>query len=81
MIKYEEIQIRQKKSVSVICDVCKKEFSCDKDIMELEEFHHIRFRGGYASVFADDVPYKVDICQHCFKKLLGEYITVDEDAI
>lgn len=79
MIKYEEIQIKHKKSVSVTCDVCKKEFFYDKDAMETEEFHYIRFRGGYGSVFADGISYKIDVCQHCLKKLLGEYMVEDEE--
>jgi len=58
----------------LICDVCKKEYNPEKDILETQEFNHINFQGGYDSVFGDGSTVELDICQHCLKKLLGEYI-------
>lgn len=73
MIKYKDESKTVKIGTSVICDVCKKEYSYDKDFLETQEFHYVRFTGGYESVFGDDVIIECDICQHCLKKLIGEY--------
>ncbi len=80
MIKCRTEMIEQKIPESITCDVCKKEYNCKKgergndDIMEVQEFNHIRFQGGFNSIFRDGVVMKIDICQHCLKKLLGEYM-------
>jgi len=58
---------------SVVCDVCQKEYDAD-DFVEMQEFHHIDFVGGYGSVFEDMSRYNCDICQHCLKEKLGPYI-------
>ena len=83
MINYEIETVTEEKQVpkSITCDVCKKIFSYKDDWMEIQEFHHIRFRGGYGSIFGDDVCMKSDICQHCLEKILGEYIEVDEERM
>ena len=57
---------------TVICNVCKRE---DDDPMELQEYLAIDFVGGYNSVFGDMNVYTADICQRCFKELLGSYLT------
>ena len=54
-----------------ICDICKKEFT---DVMDLQEFIHIRFCAGYKSVFDDGDVYECDICNTCLKEKLGEHI-------
>ena len=78
MIECKTEKIDTKVPVSVTCDVCKKTYDCKKDEMEVQEFHYIRFTGGYSSVFGDGVTMQADICQHCLNKKLGEYLTVDE---
>lgn len=79
MITYKTQTIERKIQDSITCDVCKKTYRDETkdDWIETQEFHHIRFVGGFGSVFGDSVPMKADICQHCLKKLLGEYITED----
>lgn len=83
MIKYRIEKVEQKIPESITCDVCKKEYNCKKgergndDIMEVQEFNHISFQGGFNSVFGDGVGMKIDICQHCFKDLLGKYLVED----
>jgi len=57
------------------CSVCKKEYT---DIMELQEFSTIEFEGGYASVFGDGAVGRLDICQHCLKERLGEFVEWQE---
>ena len=60
-----------------MCDRCKKVYSVD-DIFELQEFHHISFRGGYASVFGDEFYVECDICQRCLKDLIDSFAKVTE---
>jgi len=64
------------KTVSIACDICKKEYAADNYI-ETQEFHHIRFEGGYGSVFGDEATVECDICQHCLKKMIGDYARID----
>ena len=75
MIKYTTETIEQKVPESVICDVCKTEYSCRDEVSnEVQEFTFINFTGGYDSIFGDGVNMKADICQHCLKKILGDYL-------
>ena len=73
---------------SITCDVCKKKYYYDRndrnegineDIMEIQEFHHIYFVGGYKSIFGDENVITGDICQHCLKEKLGEYLAVNKE--
>ena len=66
---------------SIVCDICKKEYRTAKhpdgytmDFLEAQEFTHIKFTGGYDSIFGDSVSFECDICQHCLKEKLGDYI-------
>lgn len=43
-------------------------------MLEVQEFVHIEFRGGYGSVFEDMGSFELDICQHCLKERLGDSI-------
>lgn len=60
------------------CDVCKKEYSYNDDFLECQEFLHINIRGGYGSIFGDNLSIKGDICQHCLEKLLGKFLKVSD---
>ena len=87
MITYKVKKVEQKIAESITCDVCKKTYYYRKDdnsnnnddIMEIQEFLNINFRGGYCSIFGDDVLMRGDICQHCLKEKLGEYLVTVED--
>ena len=70
------------KKIWMKCDVCGKEYETGDSIsdLEIQEFLTLRFRGGYHSVFGDESEVKCDICQHCLKKLLGEYLTIGDDS-
>ena len=68
---YNTETVKVKTPVSITCDECKKEFDWEEDTMAIQEFHHIRFTGGYGSIFGDGSTMKADICQNCVKKLLG----------
>jgi len=58
---------------SVTCDICKMEVLADNPL-ELQEFHHINFIGGFNSIFGDGDEVSCDICQHCLKEKLGDYL-------
>lgn len=64
---------------SVTCNKCKKEFYYDdtedeQDELEIQEFCHISFVGGYGSVFGDGTEVKIDLCQRCLKEMIGDLI-------
>jgi len=65
---------------SVTCDVCGKTYLTDKDFMEIQEFIGLNFVGGYDSVFGDMSHCTLDICQHCLKEKLGEWIVVKQEG-
>jgi hypothetical protein len=60
-----------------ICDVCGKEFNFEDDIFETQEMVHINFTGGYGSIFGDGDTMRLDICQHCLKEKLGNYLRLE----
>lgn len=62
------------------CDACKKEYS-HEDFLEWQEFLHIKFCGGYGSIFGDNLFVEGDICQHCLKKLLGDFLRISEEHV
>jgi|LSQX01.3.fsa_nt_gb hypothetical protein len=59
----------------IICDCCKKEYD-QQNFFEIEEFISIDKFGGYGSVFEDGTRIKLDLCQYCFKELLGKYCQI-----
>ncbi|MDO9529398.1 MAG: hypothetical protein Q7J27_09585 [Syntrophales bacterium] len=65
----EKVSEEKEVVVGLVCNKCKKEFGKD-DFLELQEFHRIRFVGGYGSVFGDAAEIECDLCQHCLKKLI-----------
>lgn len=73
MLNYKEHQVTkiERELISVTCDVCKKEYT---DQMEIQEFFQFNMRGGYNSIFGDGATIQLDMCQHCAKAKLGEYI-------
>ena len=60
---------------AVTCDICGKRFDA---IMDLQEFLHINFVGGFTSVFGDMIQVRCDICQDCLKVKLGEYMKYED---
>jgi len=57
------------------CDKCKKQFG-EKDVIDWQEYVTVRNRGGYGSVFGDEVEISLDLCQDCFKELCGKYVVL-----
>jgi hypothetical protein len=77
MIEIEKIKVDQDFPKSISCDVCgnKYHYADDADdIMEIQEFFSFYQRGGYRSIICDDVDFEIDICQHCFVKVFGQYL-------
>ena len=63
---------------SITCDVCKEEY---KETFDLQEFVHLDFDCGYGSIFNDGNTIECDICQHCLKEKLGDYLRITEYGI
>lgn len=68
---------------SLECDICHTNYD---DMMDVQEFIKINYVGGFRSIFGDGNRLQIDICQHCFKRILlnenlniEEFITEDED--
>lgn len=80
MIHYDKEmkEVEVEKFVGITCSVCKTFYRADDD-METQEFHHIRFTGGYASVFGDGSEIRCDLCQKCLKKMIGDYVEYEAD--
>lgn len=75
MKNYKEINAKSYILDSIICDKCKKEYKVKEDEFEIQEFHHIKFTGGYGSVFGDMTKVECDICQYCLKDMIGTFAT------
>lgn len=76
MINRKSVRVSQPIVISKQCDKCKKSYSAEGDgVLETQEFHHIRFTGGYGSVFGDETTVQCDICQHCLHKMIHKYMT------
>lgn len=71
MINYKEVQKTEQEIASIKCDICGKVY--DADDLEIQEFHHIDFCGGYGSAFGDGTQVNCDICQHCLHKMMGDF--------
>lgn len=78
MIKTKIVMKEMEEIVSIICDVCKKEYGKD-DWQELDEFTHLNLEGGYFSVWGDGFSGSLNICQYCLKEMMGKYIQDKEE--
>lgn len=80
MRKYSVIKVEQEKLVEFKCDVCGRDLN---NIIEGQEAFCLENVGGFGSIFGDGTIISLDICQHCFKERLGQYIQLgpqEEDA-
>jgi len=73
----EEDEAKKGVQSSIICDKCGVEVFAN-DPMELQEFHHVNFVGGYGSVFGDEAWVQCDLCQNCLMELIGDYCRCEE---
>jgi len=74
MREYEYVQIVQKEATKWTCDICGLDFI--ENTLEAEEAISIHKFGGYSSIYGDGSEYYLDMCQHCFKKILGQYVNI-----
>ena len=74
MRKYEYVERIEKVVSEWKCDVCGLDLLENEN--EGEEAVAIHGFGGYSSIFGDGSEYCIDMCQHCFNKILGEYINI-----
>jgi len=74
MRRYGIITREERDVVEIKCSVCKRDLLNDK--MERQEAMHFHNYCGYGSVFGDGTEVYIDLCQHCFKELLGKYCTI-----
>jgi len=65
MIEYNDVSTIKKVPFTFTCDKCGKKYKYGVDDFEMQEFRHINFIGGYASVFGDETEVNYDVCQHC----------------
>lgn len=61
----------------ITCDICKRKLVGP----ELEEFCSVEKHCGYGSVFGDGNLVKIDMCQHCLKDKLGEFLVIQENTV
>ncbi len=59
------------------CDRCERLSELGET--EFEEFVSVDHKAGYASVFGDGNQVQIDLCQHCVKELLGQWLRVAAD--
>lgn len=70
----------KKQSIDILsaftCDKCGREADFENDGFEAQEFISIEKKAGFASVFGDGNELNIDLCQHCFKDLLGLWVKI-----
>ena len=72
MIKTKTITIEQEEVIEITCDKCRESYAEEEDPHETQEFHHIKFTGGFDSVFGDMSEVECDICQHCLLEMIKD---------
>jgi hypothetical protein len=71
MKNYKDVEEIRKEIISIECDKCHR---VESNIVELQEWFCYNFVGGFNSIFGDMNEFEIDLCQECFKELLGLYI-------
>jgi hypothetical protein len=74
MREYGTRQVEATTLTALSCDKCGRDLLEDK--MEYQEAMFHDADCGYSSVFGDEATIKIDLCQHCIKELLGEWISI-----
>ncbi len=70
----------QYKVETLTCDKCHKKVAQGADGCEFQEFISINHHCGYSSVFEDNAKLTLDLCQHCFKAMCGDFIQLDDKS-
>lgn len=76
----ETIQADDPHQLSRVCGCCGRvetvRLPASPDT-EFTEFCYIEHDCGYGSIFEDGATMSLFLCQHCFKRLLGPYLTIE----
>lgn len=59
------------------CDRCGRH--AEAHDFECPELLSINHKVGYSSIFGDTNRISMDLCQHCVKEVLGQWITITEE--
>lgn len=60
------------------CDRCGRHTKKAADDAEFHEFLSVDRQAGYGSIFGDGNRLKLDLCQHCIKDVLSQWMTVSD---
>lgn len=63
----------------ISCDRCMKRVT--KDDADWYEMQSIEFTGGYGSIFGDGMNVSIDLCPHCLKETLGQWLHIEHQEI
>ena len=63
----------------LVCDRCARE--ADREDFEFFEFLSFANKGGYGSVFREDNEIEINLCQKCFKEVLGCWIKTKANGL
>jgi hypothetical protein len=76
------MKIETMERVSVVdqikCDRCCKVTA--RDELDFHAMTSIGFSAGYASIFGDGNRVEIDLCEHCLKDTLGEWLRVRDSS-
>lgn len=70
--------VERREVVDLVCDRCGRDGEDDPNGFERQEFLSHHDRAGYGSIFGDLNQVDIDLCQHCVKEVLGEWLKVTE---
>jgi len=74
-VRKYKIEIMETRMLSELnCDICGMDII--NTPLEEQESISISDVGGYGSVWGDGYEYQLDMCQHCFKEKLGQYVRI-----
>lgn len=83
MIKRDWIKRDSLEETEIVCDCCHKSVSIPENLSnpsEDENFLRIWHKYGYNSeIFGDMTVIRCELCEKCTKKILGEYLQIEED--
>ncbi|MGB7421128.1 MAG: hypothetical protein WA917_04575 [Comamonas sp.] len=65
-------------TVQIQCDRC--DVLAEDGEVDFSEMASIHIKAGYGSIFGDGNDVQVDLCQHCLKLALGQWLRVTNPA-
>jgi len=71
-------EVPHREVVDLVCDRCGRQGSDEPNGFETQAFLSYHTVAGYASIFGDMNFLNLDLCQHCMKDVIGEWLRVTE---